>query len=96
MSYVARVCCAAVVGLICLLKATTTTAFVLRPSLPSQQLAPPSCHGQSAGTSMNNELQHCRRGNGERRRRRRGRRPELSRFAASGNIPPLEVRRASM
>lgn len=92
MSFVARLCCAAVVGLSCSpwLKATTT-AFVLRPSLPAQQLTPPSRHGQGTGTSMNSELQRCPWENGARRRRRRGRRPELSRFAASGNLPPPEV-----
>lgn len=70
-----------------LLKAT---GFVLRPSLPPP-LAPPARHAQvKATTSMEAEL-NSRRWRDSGVRRRRERRPELSRLAVRGASPPPEV-----
>lgn len=72
------------VGLGCLLKAA---AFVLRPSLPALPH-----DGLAAGfLSMSSDSRCGLREEGVRRRRER--RPELSRLSAGGR-PPAEVRRS--
>lgn len=76
--------CSTLVALSGLLKAA---AFVQRPSLPAL-----SHDGPAAGLlSMKSDLRCGLREKGTRRRRER--RPELSRLSAGGR-PPAEVRRA--